>query len=155
MLNLFRKKTPPQTFGSTIELGAYGESVARAELKRRGYRLVVTNFTAPLGRNRRGQPLTGEIDIIAYDATGVLCFIEVKTRTSDLYATPQSAVDLRKQRQIIRTSRIYRRIFQLAGEAYRYDVVSVLLTRSTPEVTLLQGYFSAGRFQRSHWLKGY
>ncbi|MFN7930665.1 MAG: YraN family protein [Blastocatellia bacterium] len=155
MLKLFGKKPRTQDFNSTIELGAFGETVAMAALKQRGYRLVVTNYTAPLGRNRRGQPLTGEIDIIAYDEEGVLCFIEVKTRTSALYAAPQAAVDLRKQRQIIRTSRVYRRVFQLSGEAYRYDVVSVLLKPDAPEVTLLQGYFTNEKFQRSHWLRGY
>lgn len=155
MLRLFRKKQTSHAFASTSALGAYGEDLALAELKRRGYRIVVTNYTAPLGRNRRGQPLTGEIDIIAYDPEGVLCFIEVKTRTSVLYAAPEAAVDLRKQRQIIRTSRIYRRVLQVVDEGYRYDVVSIWLNDTTPEITLLQGYFSEVKFQRSHWLRGY
>ncbi len=142
-------------FTTTIELGAYGERLALAELQRRGYRVVVTNYTAPLGRNRTGRAITGEIDIIAYDVEGVLCFIEVKTRTSAAFAAPQAAVDLSKQRQIIRTGRVYRRVLQLSGEPYRYDVVSVLLAQATPEVTLLQGYFSDGRFQRSNWFRRY
>ena len=142
-------------FASTIELGAYGERLAVAYLKGQGYRIVVTNYTAPVGRSRNGRPITGEIDIIAYDPEGVLCFIEVKTRTSDAFATPQAAVDLRKQRQIIRTSSVYRRVLQLSGESYRYDVVSILVATAKPEVTLLQGYFSDARFQRSNWRKSY
>ena len=156
MRRLFGQR--PETinnFSTTIELGAYGERLALEHLKAQGYRIVVTNYTAPLGRNRNGRAITGEIDIIAYDAEGVLCLIEVKTRTSDAYAAPEAAVGLRKQRQIIRTGRIYRRVFQLSSEPYRYDVVSVLLADVIPAVTLLPGYFSDVRFQRSNWLKSY
>lgn len=154
MRRLFGQKATGN-FSTTIELGAYGERLALAELKRRGYRIVVTNYTAPLGRSRNGRPITGEIDIIAYDAEGVLCFIEVKTRTSAVFAVPEAAVDLQKQRQIIRTGRIYRRVLQLGGEPYRYDVVSVLVADAMPEVTLLQGYFSDVRYQRSGWFERY
>lgn len=151
------------TFSTTIELGAYGERLALEELKKKGYRVVVTNYTAPLGRSRNGRLITGEIDIIAYDAEGVLCFIEVKTRTSDIYAAPQAAVDLRKQHQIIRTARIYQRMLQLGGESSRFDVVSVLIKaansedtqEAAPEVTLLPGYFSDHGFQRSKWWQTY
>jgi Holliday junction resolvase-like predicted endonuclease len=57
----------------------------------------------------------------------VLCFVEVKTRRSDRFAAPETNVDLRKQRQVARAARAYRRMLGLAGEHYRYDVVSVLL----------------------------
>ena len=137
-----------------LELGQRGERLAAAYLLRQGFRLVAANFTLPVGRNRRGVIINAEIDLVAYEGE-TLCFIEVKTRTSDAFAAPEAAVDLRKQRQIIRTGRIYRRVFQLSGEPYRYDVVSVLLVDTNPEVTLLPGYFSDARFQRSNWLKSY
>jgi putative endonuclease len=155
LLRIFKRRDALPSFSSAIELGAYGEQVALAYLRTQGYRLGVTNYTAPLGRSRNGRPITGEIDIIAYDRAGVLCFIEVKTRTSDIFAAPQAAVDLRKQRQIIRTARIYRRVLQLSGEPYRFDVVSVLMIEASPEVTLLQGYFSEFRFPRKRWEPGY
>ncbi|MBS1809935.1 MAG: YraN family protein [Acidobacteria bacterium] len=149
------KQLAKAEFGSTIELGAYGERLAIDHIKKQGYRIVATNYTAPLGLSRNGRIITGEIDIIAYDADGILCFIEVKTRSSQEFAAPQTAVDRRKQRQIIRTSRIYRRVLQLGGEAFRFDVVSVLLASATPEVTILQSYFSEARFEHSNWLRGY
>ena len=56
-----------------------------------------------------------------------LCFVEVKTRSSDEFASPLAAVDLRKQRQIIRTAKIYRKIFRINEIKFRYDVVTIIL----------------------------
>lgn len=91
-------------------VGSKGESLAAKYLTANGYRLVMSNFKTPLGRNTNGAEITGEIDIIALDGE-TLCFIEVKTRMQDDFASPAQAVTLRKQRQIIRTAKIYRRIF--------------------------------------------
>src|SRR5262245_43246550 len=83
-----------------LELGERGELLALDYLTDyEGYQIVATNFRMPLGRNLRGQKLTAEIDVIAYDED-VLAFVEVKTRTSGDVAAPDRAVDLRKQRQI-------------------------------------------------------
>ncbi|HWQ34286.1 MAG TPA: YraN family protein [Blastocatellia bacterium] len=137
------------------ELGAYGERLAADYLKRLGWRIVAMNYTAPLGRSLSGREVTGEIDLIAYDESDelpVLSFIEVKTRSGAEFALPQAAVDRRKQRQIVRAARVYRRVLQLDGEAYRYDVVSVLVSaQNEPEITLLKGYFSERIFARSSW----
>lgn len=147
----FKRSQAIPTFSTSIELGAFGEQRAIAHLKAQGYRIVATNYLAPLGRSPKGRQLTGEIDIVAYDPAGCLCFIEVKTRTSVTFAAPETAVDLRKQRQIIKTARVYRRVWQLQGEAYRYDVVTVVVSDQTVEIGFLKNYFSEQRFQQSRW----
>src|SRR6185295_14140818 len=103
-------------------LGQLGESYAAAYLDQLGYRLVAANFTLPVGRNLRGAVVNAEIDLIAYDQD-TLCFIEVKTRTSDWFAPPQANVDLRKRRQLARAARAYRRLFDLEENPFRFDVV--------------------------------
>src|SRR3989442_11508578 len=109
-----------------LELGERGERMAVDYLREyEGYRIVVTNFRVPLGRGLRGQKLTAEIDVIAYDGA-MLTFVEVKTRTSDDLVAPERAVDLRKQRQIAKAARRYRRLMKVYEEPYRYDVVTVL-----------------------------
>jgi putative endonuclease len=124
-----------------IELGKLGEAYAAAYLEQRGYRLVAANFTLPVGRNLRGAVVNNEIDLIAYDGE-TLCFIEVKTRASDWFAPPQVNVDLRKRRQVARAARAYRRMFELENEAYRFDVVTVVLPEdSTPKIELIKNYF--------------
>jgi putative endonuclease len=148
---LFKSAPSIPSFSNSIELGAFGEQRAIAHLKAQGYEIVATNYLAPLGRSPKGRQLTGEIDIVAYDPPGCLCFIEVKTRTNVTVAAPETAVDLRKQRQIIKTARAYRRILQVQAEQYRYDVITVVLNDQTAEISLLENYFSERRFQQSRW----
>ena len=153
LARLFKRPRSIPTFATSIELGAFGEAQAVAHLQQQGYAIVVTNYLAPLGRSHNGRQLTGEIDIVAYDADGCLCFVEVKTRTNVRFAAPETAVDLRKQRQIIKTGRVYRRLLQLFGEAYRYDVVTVVLQADAVEITLLKNYFTEQRFAQSRWFR--
>jgi len=123
-----------------IELGKLGEQYAAAYLDQLGYRFVAANFTLPVGRNLRGAVVNAEIDLIAYDQN-TLCFIEVKTRSSDWFAPPQANVDLRKRRQIARAARAYRHLFDLENSPYRFDVVTVVLT-DPPSIDLFRNYFA-------------
>ena len=119
-------------------------------LERRGCRLVLANFKAPVGRNSKGVSVTGEIDLIVLDGD-ILCFTEVKTRTSAEFSTPLSAVDLRKQRQIIRTARVYRRIFGLDDIKYRYDVVSVVREKNRPPlIEHFQNFWTESKFRKKY-----
>ena len=136
---------------STRPLGEKGESLAAAFLEQEGYRIVMSNFTVPVGRNSRGVQVTGEIDIIALDGE-TLCFVEVKTRRSDAIAGPLASVDLRKQRQIARTARVYRRIFGLNEIQYRFDVVSVLMEKGlAPRLELYRGFWNEAKFKKRTW----
>ena len=96
-------------------LGQSGEARASSFLKKKGYKIISTNYRCRYG----------EIDIIAKNDE-VLVFIEVKTRTSKEFGGPAAAVDLRKQIQISKTAHHY-----LANQGNieidaRFDVVSVL-----------------------------
>ena len=155
MPNLWQRLKPPQKISSHLELGQLGERLALDFLLRHGYRPVATNFTVPLGYSLNGRRITGEIDIVAYDETRqpfTLAFIEVKTRRSREFAAPQTAVDRRKQRQITKAARRYRRLVRVEDEPYRYDVVSVLILPETrPQIELLRGYFTEAPFAKSSW----
>ncbi len=133
----------------TARVGLLGEQLACQFLMKKGFRLVVANFKTPIGRNSRGAQVTGEIDIIALDEADVLCFIEVKTRTSDRFAAPVAAVDLRKQRQITRTARKYRKIFNLDNIKYRFDVVSIILGNTEkPEIEFFENFWNEAKFRK-------
>ncbi len=141
-------KRPPDL---RSEMGQRGERLAAEFLEANGYRLVLSNFKVPIGRNSRGVAVTGEIDIVALDGD-TLCFIEVKTKASAEFAEPLASVTTRKQRQITRTARVYRRIFQLTPMPYRFDVVSVLLIqRSEPAIELIKGFWSERKFRKKAW----
>lgn len=137
-----------------LSLGRRGELLAAQYLERAGYRLVASNFTLAIGRNLRGAIIHAEIDIIAYESS-TLCFVEVKTRASDWFAAPEANVDLRKQRQIARAARAYRRTFGLMSEPYRYDVVSVVLPpadeNAPPRLDLLRNFWTDEKFRKRRW----
>jgi putative endonuclease len=80
-----------------------------------GYVMVARNFRSPRCR--------GEIDLIGWDAD-VLCFIEVKTRTSRDVKTPEAAVDRHKRREVAQVAREYLRRLPPSCQ-WRFDIVSV------------------------------
>jgi putative endonuclease len=141
----------PRRSNDREETGRRGERLAAQYLEKNGYRLVVSNFKVPIGRNSRGVPVTGEIDIVALD-NETLCFVEVKTRTSAEFAEPLASVTRRKQRQITRTARVYRRIFGLSKMNYRFDVVSIVIAQNAdPEIELTKAFWSERNFRKRVW----
>jgi putative endonuclease len=136
----------------TRVLGRRGEELAAKFLEREDFRLVCANFSAPVGRNRRGAIVTAEIDLIAYEAD-ILCFVEVKTRRTADFAAPEANVDLRKQRQIIRAARVYRQMFGLQNAAFRYDVISIVLAENKRKtiIKLLRGFWTETKFRKMRW----
>ncbi|MGB7924861.1 MAG: YraN family protein [Pyrinomonadaceae bacterium] len=145
----------PVELAPHLALGRQGEFLAAQYLERAGYRLVASNFALPVGRSLRGALLHAEIDIVAYEGT-TLCFVEVKTRASDWFAAPEANVDLRKQRQITRAARVYRRLFGVTAAPYRYDVVGVILPPANtdqpppaPRLQLLRNFWTDEKFRRA------
>jgi putative endonuclease len=144
---------------SHLELGRRGEELAAAYLQQLGYRIVAANFSIPVGRNRVGTVINGEIDLIAYEGK-TLCFVEVKSRASDWFAPPETNVDRRKQRQIARAARMYRRMFDLAGAPFRYDVVTVVLPVAEDgpadlKIQLLRNYWTEDSLRKRAWAGTY
>ena len=139
-----------------FELGARGEAMALEHLEHAGYRIVAANFSLPIGRNTRNVVVNAEIDVVAYDGP-TLCFIEVKTRASDEFASPQTNVDLRKRRQIARAARGYRRMFGQMKASYRYDVVTVVAkpNESDARIDLLKGFWTDEQLRKRNWHEPY
>ncbi|MDT5270158.1 MAG: putative endonuclease [Acidobacteriota bacterium] len=140
-----------------IDLGRRGERLAADYLSALGFELVASNFKLNVGRNRRGAVVQAEIDLVAYEGP-LLCFVEVKTRASDWYVAPEANVDLRKQRQVTRAARAYRRLLGLSGAPRRYDVVTVILPppdadgrEPQPRVELLRNFWSEEKFRKRRW----
>ena len=112
-------------------LGALGEDAAAALLKREGYALIARNWTCP----------RGEIDLIAAEGE-VLCFVEVKTRTSDDVAPPEASVTRRKQAKLRALAAAYLRRNRAGKARCRFDVVSVLQPENGPrQLTLIRDAF--------------
>jgi len=104
-------------------LGLRGERQAKRFLKRRGLKILATNYRSP----------TGEIDLIALDRSTrkqmgaeTIVFVEVKTRTSDYFTGPESAVNRDKKRRIKKVARYYLAHHPTDGYNVRYDIVSIV-----------------------------
>jgi putative endonuclease len=140
----------PEPSGTGL-VGSLGEELAARFLEVQGYQLIMANFKVPVGRNSNGALITGEIDLIGLEVE-TLCFIEVKTRRSDDFASPTANINIRKQRQITRTSKIYRRIFGMLERPYRFDVVSIVLGDSQePKIELFRSFWDSSKFRKSRW----
>ena len=132
-------------------LGKLGEAYAAAYLEQLGYRLVAANFTLPVGRNLRGAIVNAEIDLVAYEAD-TLCFVEVKSRSSDWFAPPEVNVDLRKRRQITRAARVYRQMLGIESEPHRFDVVTLVFAGdSTPQIKLFRSFWTEDSLRKRRW----
>src|SRR5579863_1054489 len=98
-------RIPAKTSGKQIaahhRTGRRGEEDAYFYLRRRGYIIVARNF-----RTARHH---GEIDLIGWDKD-VLCFIEVKTRTTHDVKPAAAAVDREKRRAVRKMIRDYLRL---------------------------------------------
>ena len=106
---------PPDGRPKHQQTGMRGEEDAYFHLRRLGYAIVARNFRSPR--------YPGEIDLIGWDED-VLCFVEVKTRTSQDVKTPEAAVDRHKRREISQVARDYLR--RMPPECqWRFDIVSV------------------------------
>jgi putative endonuclease len=78
------------------DVGFAKEKEVAAFLKKQGYKILETNYRTSFG----------EIDIIAKDKDDIV-FIEVKYRKSSSVATPQEAVNYKKQQKIIKSALVY------------------------------------------------
>jgi len=108
-------------------MGRAGEDAAARHLEERGYVI--------LERNHRGR--AGEIDIVALDGA-VLCFVEVKARSSRAYGSGLEAVVRRKRDRLRRAARAYLARWGRRPPTCRFDVVEVSLDRDgRPETVVV------------------
>lgn len=76
------------------ELGRLGEDYACQWLRQRNWKILARNWRSRFG----------ELDIIALDPEATLVFVEVKTRRTGRFGSPEQAVGPRKQDHLRRTA---------------------------------------------------
>jgi putative endonuclease len=124
----FRRQQPAH-----LELGRRGEEAAYFYLRRHGYVVVARGWQS--GKVR------GDLDLVAWE-NDVLCFVEVKTRSSRSFATAESAVDDDKTRVLRRMARQYLHMLPIAPNHVRFDVLSIYYEVGKPaDYQLFRGAF--------------
>ena len=109
--------------------GNAGEDMAANLLLQKGYRI--------LERNWRCGHL--EVDILA-ENDDYLVIVEVKTRKSVAFGTPEVFVDTQKQRHIIRAAMCYAK-FKCVTKEIRFDIISVVNSPEYQEVNHIENAF--------------
>lgn len=120
-LKWFARKRGRSPGPAHLTVGIEGEDAVFFYLLRRGYVIVARRWSAG--------DVHGDVDLIAWDGP-VLCFIEVKTRTSRDMTPAETAVDDHKRNVLRRLARRYVRL--LPGSEMppvRFDVMSVYAVR--------------------------
>ena len=103
---------------SSRRIGAIGEELARHHLEGKGYRVVASNYRCRWG----------EIDLIARDGREWV-FVEVRTRRSDAYGSPEESITPGKARRLTLTAQEFlaqRRTISEEPE-WRIDLVAIRL----------------------------
>lgn len=114
------------------QLGDRGERIAVRYLKKKGYRILETNY-----RVHR----VGEIDAVAADGE-TLVFVEVKYRKSSDFGRPEEYVDRTKRTRLIRAAEAY--LMKHPGDRpVRFDVVAITGDLGRPEISLIQNAFGS------------
>lgn len=107
------------------EIGILGEKLARDFLKKKGYRILETNFRCQYG----------EIDIIARKKD-YLVFIEVRTKTSNDFGTPEESITHVKKEKIVACALSYLGAQQTTAVSWRVDFVAVELDQKGKPVRI-------------------
>lgn len=100
------------------DTGILGEKLAKDFLKRRGYRILETNYRCP----------EGEIDIVAKHK-GSLVFIEVRAKQSVAFGIPEESITLAKMERLRAAATRYRQTHNNLPQLWRIDVVALELNQ--------------------------
>jgi putative endonuclease len=98
------------------DIGKAGEDAAARYLRKNGCKILERNFSTPLG----------EIDIIALDGE-VVCFVEVRSRSSADFGSAVEKLPRRKQRQVTKAALAYLKTKHLEDVDIRFDYAAVVI----------------------------
>lgn len=113
--------------------GGEGEDATARLLERQGYAIRSRNFRCRYG----------EIDLIA-EKDEILCFVEVRMRSSAIWGDPSNSISHRKQRRVVKTALHYLVAYGLQNRMIRFDVVSVIGRGPDAVLEHLPNAFDAG-----------
>ncbi len=158
---LAARTLPPSALPEHQRTGRRGEEDAYFYLRRHGYTIIARNFRSPHQR--------GELDLVGWDED-VLCFIEVKTRTTHDVKPAEAAVDREKQKDLQRVAQDFMRHMPLTPQQakagptadpvtlscqWRFDVLAIYYEghQRQPSFELFQNAFPVSyneSFRTSH-----
>ena len=118
---------------SKAELGRWGERSCEKYLTKKGYKVLVRNFTCK----------SGEIDLIVVASDGSLVFVEVKARADEDFGAAEEVVTFAKKQKMIRAARYFIASNSIDDRALRFDVVVIILgQKGKPQIRHYESAFT-------------
>jgi len=115
------------------QAGRRAEALAEAFLVREGFEILDRNHAIP----------RGEVDLVAREGE-VLCFVEVRSRTSRAQGGPEETVGRGKARRVVAAATDWALRHGGLDREIRFDVVAVTLEPGAePDVVLFRRAFDA------------
>jgi putative endonuclease len=99
------------------KLGQIGEAYAAQRLESDGYII----------RDRNWRIIEGELDLVT-ERDQVLVFVEVKTRSSNEFGSPEESFTKKKQKRVIRAAMGYLEVHNLLDVDWRVDMIALECT---------------------------
>ncbi len=113
--------------------GREAEDLAAAYLEANGLEILDRNHAVP----------RGEVDLVARDGD-VLCFVEVRSRTSEAQGGPEETVTAAKARRVVAAATDWAARKGALDRDIRFDVVAVTrLEGGPPRIEHFRGAFDA------------
>ena len=107
--------------------GQRGEALAAAYLSDCGYKILHRNWRCA----------GGELDLIV-EKDQMLVFVEVRSRSSRRFGTPEESITPAKQKRLIELSYAYLQQEQPSHPNWRIDVVAIDLNTRPPTINHLE-----------------
>ena len=101
-----------------MRLGKWGEGVASRFLQDIGYQVLETNYRCRWG----------EVDIVAREGDD-LVFVEVRTRSSGQFGTPEESITPAKGQRLVATAQDYLQRHVEDSPEWRIDLIAIRLGR--------------------------
>lgn len=112
------------------DFGKKAEELAASFLEKKGYKILVKNY----------HYLKAEIDIVA-ETSDAIVIVEVKARKTDIFNTPEQAVDKKKMRLIVKAANHF--IENLNSEKeVRFDIISIISKGENHNIQHIEDAFS-------------
>ena len=104
-------------------LGKWGEKRCEKFLKKKGLKKLVRNFSCK----------TGEIDLVMVAPDRTIVFVEVRTKSGEDFASPESTITPAKKAKLIAAARYFLAIHKIEDRPFRFDIVTIVLDQTGRE----------------------
>jgi putative endonuclease len=98
-------------------LGRWGEKRSERFLKSKGLKTLTRNFACK----------TGEIDLVMVAPDRTIVFVEVRTRSNEIFGPPELTITPAKKTRLLKTARYFLAANKIEDRPFRFDIVAIVL----------------------------